>query len=186
MARKGTKKDKPAKAAPPEVSQALFNTFLAEYSEKRQAVDDANSALRGSLKRAKAAGISTAEMVQCRNEQRMDPSKLQAHVKAVAQYRAWMALPVGTQAPLFDESNVETDAGLSHEEQLRLAGEKGLQAGKAGHPRDANPHEVGSVLHQAFDICWQEGRKDYQDEEAGSPRPRRRNGSVSHEAAGHA
>lgn len=160
MAR-ASKKPPKEKPAAPVVSQAIFNTFYAEYCEYRQKADDANSALRGSLKRAKAAGIETGEMIAARAEQRMDPEKLRAKIRAREQYRAFMGLPVGAQPSMFGDAAAEpkVDDNLTDAERARAAGEMGLEAGKAGHARDTNPHPPGSELHAAFDRAWVQGQE---------------------------
>jgi uncharacterized protein (UPF0335 family) len=178
-------------AAKSNLSPDTFLEYVRELGAARTEKESASGKYRSVLKRAKSAGINTAMMLRALEEKRQDDQPREMNDLDLARYRAWLGVPIGTQAALdFEEPSDEARAKQTEHE----AGEAGLAAGKAGHPREGNPHTTASPNWAAWDRAWVAGQETLIDKlsrgEApepktnGATRGRRGRGAESGEGTG--
>jgi hypothetical protein len=144
---------------PPEV----FLRHWREIRDCKQAHADTGMALARAKKSAKSAGIDMDAFKDVEKWSELDDDELRIRREKAFVYAGWLKLPIGTQAEFFGRGlsvpQPNDDAREEHTEWQ--AGDNGLKAGKAGTPRDQNPHQPGDKLFVAWDKAWSKGNKDF-------------------------
>jgi hypothetical protein len=140
-------------------------TFLRHYHEIRELKDaqaEAATAVARAKKAAKAVGIDLDALKMLEKLAGLDTDEAEMQLKHLQIYAKWIKLPIGMQGDFFGQPEPATvDAKAAAEHSEWAAGDEGLQAGKAGHERDGNPHSAGSAEYVAWDKAWMKGNKTW-------------------------
>jgi ribosome modulation factor/uncharacterized protein (UPF0335 family) len=134
-------------------------TFLEHYravSRARTVLTEAQAQVRNAMKRAKAAGIATAQLSAAIALTKIDKDRRDADFADLARYMAWLQMPIGTQGALFAGEMPKQKAADEHNEFE--AEQRGYEDGKAGAAGDNAPYALGSPLHQAWYNGWSRGQ----------------------------
>jgi hypothetical protein len=139
------------------------DVFLRHYREIRDLKDaqaDAAAAVARAKKSAKGAGIDLDALKMLEKLASLDTDEAEMQLQHLQIYAKWIDLPVGMQGDFFGQPEA-VSAEAAQEQREWAAGDEGLQAGRAGHERDTNPHTAGSAEHVAWDKAWAKGNKTW-------------------------
>lgn len=167
MARGPKKTQSKAKATAEARSNLTEETFLThfnEYSGLKRALDEASSALRNMVKRAKGEGINEKMLARVFRERRIEPDKVNADERDLARYRRWLRMPIGAQADMFANDDEGGDAPPVGDDKPY---DDGYFAGSEGKGLPDNPHTADTPESQR----WIQGWYDAQAKIAGRMNP---------------
>lgn len=144
---------------PPEV----FLRHWREVRDAKQAHADTGMALARAKKSAKNAGIDMDAFKDVEKWSDLDEDELKIRREKSFLYAGWLKLPIGTQAEFFGRGlTIPQPAEEARDEHAEWeATDKGMTAGKAGTPRDQNPHQAGDKLYVCWDKAWSKGNKEF-------------------------
>ncbi len=148
-----------AKPAGSNVTPEIFLTHYQQCRSLKRALEEANGLYRAGLKAAKNVGINQGQLVAVLKAERDDPDQRALNNRDFMRYALWANVPMGTQFAMFsdDQAPKPTEKAAS-ELTIFRAKQDGIDAGRAGHNRAANPHAEGSPTHVAFDEGWLHGQ----------------------------
>lgn len=135
-------------------------TFLEHYravSRARMELTEAQAKVRNAMKRAKGAGIATAQLSAAISLTKIDKEKRDIEFRDLARYMAWLQMPIGTQPELFAGAEMPTQKAAAEHTEFE-AEQRGYQDGKAGGAGDNAPYPLGSPLHQKWYEGWSRGQ----------------------------
>jgi len=137
------------------------DVFLKFYREIRGLKDEqaeAAAAVARAKKAAKAAGIDMDAFKWLEKLANLDDDEAEMQIKHLQTYAQWLKLPIGSQLDMFGKPEPEqVDAAAAAEQAEWEAGTAGHKAGAAGHQREDNPYDAGSVEFVAWDTAWMAG-----------------------------
>ena len=122
-------------------------------SEAASVKSAAISACRRLRKRIETAGITLEQFDRVRADLEKPVEQREAEERERAMLMDFMSKPVGFQASM----DIKTDdPGLRalNTAELKAIDNAGYDAGRAGHNRGDNPHEVGSEAYQRWDTAY--------------------------------
>lgn len=135
----------------------LFYTH--ELSRTRRKQDEASSAHRLMIKRAKSDGVPTDAILESIALSRLDPED---RMKRMIDRIRVMTVRYPDTAPqfgtLFDRLDARVSDKMRMTDTLFDAETRGYLAGKAAVAVDDNPYEPGSELHQTWRNFWGQGQ----------------------------
>lgn len=135
--------------------------------------ETANSHVRNAYKAAERDGVNRAMLRQVASDKRRDPDDVARDRQDYDRYTSILNEPAWAKLEELEyppEPADETRAKVAEFD----AGQQGVNAGRAGHPRESNPFEAGSVAHAAFDRGWIQGDETRQALGADPAKPARR------------
>lgn len=146
---------------PSEMDKGTFMEFKREASLTLRALEEAQSAHQGVLKKHKAAGGNNKALMKVIRALR-DPDQAALDLRAELRYRQWVGLPLGTQSNFLDDSEDHGDDHLTDTDRLQeilfQANEAGYRLGRAGGDRvNGNTFPAGTESHVSFDSGFQRG-----------------------------
>lgn len=133
--------------------------YTHELSRTKRAVDEASSAHRTMVKRAKADGVPSDAILESIAMSRLDPvdrlRKLGDRIRVEA-----IRYPESAEAltDLFGSMDVSVNEKARMTDTLFDAEVRGYTAGKYAVPVDDNPYEAGTEMHSVWRTFWGRGQ----------------------------
>jgi ribosome modulation factor len=133
--------------------------LIREYRKQKRECESANGVLRNLLKRAKAAGMETKEMIAAVAATKIDPEEVVASLRTRIEYMGILRIDIPRDS-LFDGIDIDVTAKTVHADDLWTAEDKGYRAGRNGVPIDDNPYHQAnqSELFAAWARDWAKGQ----------------------------
>ena len=135
-----------------------YLSHRAAAGESLRELKEAQSRHMSVLKKAKADGVDTKNMLMLMQLQKQEPDVVQATFRDLARFSAWEGRPLGTQAGLFgsDDSPVPTSAASEAFREAEVK-QEGYTAGLHGTPVEDCPgaYVPGSPHY----VTWVAGHK---------------------------
>jgi hypothetical protein len=157
----------------PALAQVIGNvrpdTFLAHWRAVRDAKEeshDASTTVSRAKKAAKRDGVDMDVFAFMETLMKLEPDERLLFLRKLTVYCQWIDSPLGAFAE--GVTAPEPKDKTRDEFTVWQAGQDGLTAGRAGHQRTANPHNVGTAQHVAWDRKWASGFKTNQKKLAGT------------------
>jgi len=163
------------------VSQATVLEFVVEYEAAERAISEAASVKSAAVsvrkrlrKRIETAGITLAQFERARADAAKPPELREREDREHRQLLEFMLKPPGFQASMDIAPDASAAVKALNTAELKRIDGDGFDAGKAGHPRDGNPHEPGSEGYQRWDTAYMRARAEHGETNGTTPRRRGR------------
>lgn len=154
-----------AEAEKPNVPPEVFLTHYQAIRNARRAHEDTSMALARCKKAAKGAGLDLDAFRLLENLSKLEEDEAEIQLRHLHQYAVWANLPIGTQLDAFGQHQVpKPKAKALTEHDLWKASDAGYRSGRAGRPRDDNPHPLGSEIHVNWANGWIDGQRQIANE----------------------
>jgi uncharacterized protein (UPF0335 family)/ribosome modulation factor len=136
------------------VSESTVYRHLGAVRARMQEVQEANSRLRDSWKRAADDGVDKKALRAIMSELKMSPDELIEANNTLNSYRASVHLPHAPPIDPFNSENRDDPAArIAHSREL------GIQAGFRGADASTNPYpEVGDPCRESWDDGWRDAQ----------------------------
>jgi len=145
----------------------IFLKRFRDIADRALDAEGAKAAVKAEMESGKAAGMDIKALKLVNKLRKMDTRDAQAMLRHTILYLRWLGLNLLDQEELLDSAGPST-TGLTEQviatHAAWEAGHQGYQAGKAGHPLDANPYAPGTETYQRWAAEWYDGADD-------SPKP---------------
>jgi ribosome modulation factor len=148
-----------AERARSNLSNDVIADFMREAAATKRAVEEANSAHRTVLKRAKAAGVNQRALLEAMAAKKQDADKVVIELRDTIRYLEIAKIPI-SKSGLFDDLDLEPLSAEAEEADASWASEEaGYQAGIANAARDDNPFPPGQKTHGDWDAGFRRGKQ---------------------------
>jgi hypothetical protein len=133
--------------------------MMREYRKQKRECESANGVLRNIVKRAKAAGMNTKEMLAAIQATKIDPEEVVANLHDRIEYMGILHIDIPRDS-LFAGMDIELTAKTVHADDIWDAEDKGYRAGRNGVPIGDNIYDQSdqSELFTAWAREWNKGQ----------------------------
>jgi hypothetical protein len=137
----------------PNVSDETVLGFMREYALQKRKCDEENGVLRLILKRGKANGINTKQLIAAHEATKLEPDVVKRNTLDFLRYCALRNMPT-TQQDLFGGDAPLASQTRTDQQDSFAADDEGYSAGMGGQTADDNPKVPGSIEY----VAWEQGR----------------------------